>query len=199
MLHLYDELPMQVEHNGQTYDILPYFNRILYCSDIISDDQYSANEKVNICFETLVKKPKSANFFDKQSVVNKIFKTLFEEPKNKGNKKKSFDFMQDSKYIYAGFMQCYGIDLFECKNKLHWWKFNALFLGLSKDTKIMEIIEIRMRPIPKRTKYNSEYIANLMKLKAEYQLQLSQEEREKEIQDFLGGLFSKLKNMAERK
>ena len=63
----------------------------------------------------------------------------------------------------------------------------------------MQIIDIRTRPIPVADKYNSEYINSLLKLKAEYQLELTQEEREKEIQEALGSLFGKLKAMAEKR
>lgn len=62
----------------------------------------------------------------------------------------------------------------------------------------MQIIDIRTRPIPRRDKTNGEYINNLLKQKAEYKLELSQEEQEKEIQQSLGDLFSALSNMAEK-
>ena len=39
-----------------------------------------------------------------------------------------FSYEYDAGYIYAAFMETYKIDL--TKNKLHWWQFRALFLGL---------------------------------------------------------------------
>lgn len=53
----------------------------------------------------------------------------------------------------------------------------ALFNGLSDDTKIMQIISIRSRPLPKPTKYNAEERRQLIKLKQLYKLNLSEEER----------------------
>ena len=51
------------------------------------------------------------------------------------------DFRTDSDYIYAAFLQQYGIDLLEVP-ELHWHKFLALFNGL-KGTKMDEIIGYR--------------------------------------------------------
>lgn len=198
-MKLYDELPITIKYNGHNYRILPYFNRVLYCLEVFKNNLYSDEEKIHICYKVLVKnKFMTISFLDKTRILNMIFKMLFESNKKNQKSKKSFDFTQDSKYIYAGFMQCYGINLFEYKNKLHWWEFNALFQGLSRDTRIMQIIDIRTRPIPRRDKTNGEYINNLLKQKAEYKLELSQEEQEKEIQQSLGDLFSALSNMAEK-
>lgn len=196
-MKLYDHLPTEIEYEGKKYKIRPYFNRVLYCVDIFNDKEYGTPEKIEYCCEALLYSTSRLDIYQKAEILNSIINLLFDEKNNSSNKK-SFDFTQDSKYIYAGFMQCYGIDLFECKNKLHWWKFVSLFQGLSKDTKMMEIIDIRTKPIPNRDKYNGEYITNLIKLKAEYQLEFTQEEREAQMQESLKGLFNSLKNMAER-
>lgn len=52
-----------------------------------------------------------------------------------------FDFVLDGDYIFASFMQAYGIDL--CEVDMHWHKFKALFIGLPQDTKIKEIMGLR--------------------------------------------------------
>ncbi|RLK63151.1 hypothetical protein D3H64_06035 [Atopobacter sp. AH10] len=54
-----------------------------------------------------------------------------------------YDIMKDGEYIYASFLQAYGIDLFEEQGKLHWYKFNALLVSLPSDTKFMEVLRIR--------------------------------------------------------
>lgn len=193
-----NRLPTKINVNGKVYRIRPYFNNVLFCMELYKDKSYSDEEKVYLSYKALVKNKKRISLFEKSIVLNNVFKMIFESEK-KGNSKKSFDFEQDAKYIYSGFMQAYGIDLFNSRNKLHWWKFNALFQGLPKETRIMQIIDIRLQPIPKRTKYNQEYVTNLIKMKAEYKLELSQEEREKEMQEALGNLFQKLKGMAKEK
>lgn len=52
----------------------------------------------------------------------------------------SYEF--DDEYIYSAFLQQYNIDLQDIKY-LHWWKFKAMFEGLSDDTKIVEIMGYR--------------------------------------------------------
>ena len=200
MINLYDELPKSIKYRDKEIKILPYFNRVIFCLDVFKSKEYTEAEKTNICFDVLVEKKifDRYTFGDRVQILNIIFNVLFGE-KEKSKSKKTFDFSQDAKYIYAGFMQTYGIDLFNYKNKLHWLKFVSLFQGLPQETKIMQIIDIRTRPIPVADKYNSEYINNLLKLKAEYQLELTQEEREKEIQEALGSLFGKLKAIAEKR
>lgn len=51
----------------------------------------------------------------------------------------------DFPYIYAAFMERYGIDLIDIPY-LHWWKFRALFRGLH-DCKFTEIVGIRATEI----------------------------------------------------
>lgn len=52
-----------------------------------------------------------------------------------------YDYEYDSEYIFAAFMEQYGIDLTEIPY-LHWWKFLALFKGLH-DCKITDIMGYR--------------------------------------------------------
>lgn len=51
------------------------------------------------------------------------------------------DYEEDGEYIYASFLQAYGIDLTECD--LHWHKFLALFRSLPEDTMIVKIMGYR--------------------------------------------------------
>ena len=62
---------------------------------------------------------------------------------NSGQEKAPYDIRYDGDYIYASFLQAYGIDLFDVQGKLHWKKFNALLSGLPEGTKFMEVIKIR--------------------------------------------------------
>lgn len=51
------------------------------------------------------------------------------------------DYEEDGEYIYASFLQAYGIDLTECD--LHWHKFLALFRSLPDSTIMRNIIGYR--------------------------------------------------------
>lgn len=66
--------------------------------------------------------------------------------KNKDKKpsKKSppvFDFSEDERYFLAAFRSEYGINLLT--EKMHWFEFGALFLGLPDECKLKRIIGIR--------------------------------------------------------
>ncbi len=54
---------------------------------------------------------------------------------------KLVDYIEDGEYIYASFIQAYGIDLL--KADMHWHQFQALFRGLPDDCKIKEIMSYR--------------------------------------------------------
>lgn len=77
-----------------------------------------------------------------------------------------YSFEYDDKYIYSAFLQQYNIDLQD--ENLHWWKFKALFDGLSKDTKIVEIMGYRA--IDLRTIKDKEERKRIKKLKDLYKL-----------------------------
>ena len=67
---------------------------------------------------------------------------------NNGKKDYIYSYEYDAEYIYSAFMQQYNIDLTEIEY-LHWWKFRALFEGLNKDTKIVEIMGYRAMDLSK--------------------------------------------------
>ena len=53
----------------------------------------------------------------------------------------AFDYRCDAPYIVAAFQQAYGIDL--TAEKLHWFRFRALFAALPEDTLMARIINWR--------------------------------------------------------
>lgn len=57
----------------------------------------------------------------------------------------AYSYEYDEELIYAAFMQCYRIDL--CESDMHWWKFRALFDGLSDDTKFRKVMGYRTMEI----------------------------------------------------
>lgn len=61
----------------------------------------------------------------------------------------AYSFEHDGAYIYAAFMQDYGIDLTEAT--LHWWKFRALFNAISTKTLFGKIMAWRMMEIDEKT------------------------------------------------
>lgn len=174
------------------------FRTVLQCFEILGDSLFSDAEKIIFCLELLIKFKPILHIFskeDKMQLFEIIFKKFVDIGDKKNNSKKCVDFKQDAAFIYAAFRQCYGIDLLGKDSRLHWWSFIALFNGLSDDTKIMQIISIRARPMPKPTKYNAEERAQLAKLKQEYKLKLSPKEEKEQYQQGLAKIAATLQGM----
>lgn len=87
------------------------------------------------------------------------------ETKGKGQgtpQKPTFSFTYDGELIYAAFLDQYGIDLAE--EKLHWWKFMALFEALKPDHMFCEIRKCRAVKITNdMSKAQKEYYSAMKK------------------------------------
>lgn len=95
---------------------------------------------------------------------NPMKSTASDEPKEKA----PYDIRYDGDYIYASFLQAYGIDLFDVQGKLHWKKFNALLSGLPEGTKFMEVVKIRKWKAQKGD--SAEYKEEMRRLQKDYAL-----------------------------
>lgn len=99
--------------------------------------------------------------------------------KGKGKGKsdiKIYSFEHDDDYIYAAFMDQYGIDLQDIE-ELHWWKFKAMFKSLKEDNKIVEIMRYRSMNLSKiKDKNEKTYYKKMQEL---YKIPISKDEQEK--------------------
>ena len=104
---------------------------------------------------------------------------------NEGKTKQIYSYEFDDKYIYSAFLEQYNIDLNAIKY-LHWWKFKALFNGLSEKTKIVEIMGYRAMNISKIK--DKEMKKHYKKMQQIYALPDMRSEEEKEA-DFAESLW----------
>lgn len=174
----YEPLPYSVEYKGKTYQLTPAFDNVLKMYALL--DGLMDFEKVEVMLSWLIKGrcPVDGN------LLTAVCKVLFPERKTKENQK-AFDYIQDSDYIYAAFRQAYNIDLYAEQGKMHWLQFSALMASLPQNTRFSEIVRIRLMPIPKPTKNNAEQRAEIIKLKQEYALTITDEERQNNLQQGL--------------
>lgn len=101
---------------------------------------------------------------------------------NSGQEKAPYDIRFDGDYIYASFLQAYGIDLFDVQGELHWKKFNALLSGLPEGTKFMEVIKIRKWKPQKGD--SAEYKEEMRRLQKDYALPYEIVEEEEYEEEF---------------
>lgn len=193
MIEFYNPLPYEVEFEGVRYKLTPSFDNVL--NMMAQTEGLNEWEKLDIMLYYLVDGEHPRSF----GLLKAIMDTLMPPDKNKGSGSRCFDYIQDAPYIYSAFMQAYGIDLFEEQGRMHWWKFRALMQGLPEGTKLAEIIQIRLKPMPKADKFNAEERAQLLRLKREFALEISDEERQSNLQRGLAGLARMLEERAKGK
>lgn len=105
-------------------------------------------------------------------------------PRSQNDSGNALDYEIDADYIFAAFMERYGIDLVE--SDMHWYKFNALLCGLH-DTKLNEIIGYRA--YENKSGKQDAYSRQMEKLKAAWELPLESDEEDEDLKAFEAQLY----------
>ena len=202
MFTLSDRLEDEIEVGGETYRLNLSFDTVLRFFDLMNDDHFLNVDKIEIAFRMFVDSDDGHDFETKYKAVETIVNRFIldeEEPGETGEEqpddgeqapgtsRKYYDLKKDAQFIYASFMQEYGIDLIDMQGKLRWEKFKALLVGLRDKTKFREIIGIRTMELPKG-KGMEEERRRIRKLKRIYALEKDQRTTEEE----LDAMFTKL-------
>lgn len=153
---LTDRLPDSVEIGGKVYAIHTGFRTAIRFETMVKDikmrDEEKLDQMVRMFFHPVIPE-------DIDAAIGAILwfynggKPFLEEKEEKRVGRKatgfrkntqSYSFTQDAGYIYASFMQQYGISLQRMgDDDLHWWEFLALFDALGEDTKMGRVIYYR--------------------------------------------------------
>lgn len=198
MFTLTDELENEIEISGKFYALNLFFDTVILLFELFNDDNFDDAEKIEIAFDMLVMHHDGSkvdtSFNNKFDALQAIMDTYILEEKDDdknsgGNNEKLYDLKQDAGYIYASFLQEYGIDLIEQQGKLRWEKFNALLSGLRDNTKFKDIVGIRGAKLP-TGKENKDERDRLRKLQKIYALKKDQKTKELE----LNAMFNALSN-----
>lgn len=187
------KLEQSFDFKGVRVDLTLAFNNIISFYELQNDERFSDVEKMEIGFNLVCKTKRKIDLNTKIQILNHVFEKYVNVINLKGDSdgKKVVDFVKDGGLIYSSFLKDYNIDLNDQIDVMDWRKFIWLFHGLSEKTKIKEVMAIRGKDIPIRTKYNGKEIENLLKLKTMYALEISEDERMKTLAD-------SLKSIAER-
>ena len=99
-------------------------------------------------------------------------------------------FDRDGPLIYAALLQCYGIDLM--KDKTDWRIIPALLAGVSENTRLYRVMEIRAMELPAHGEADEREIQRIRRLKQAYSLD------EQALHSGLNQLFDRLSGVAGR-
>ncbi|SHJ25173.1 Bacteriophage Gp15 protein [Clostridium cavendishii DSM 21758] len=177
---LIDLLPRQVNIDGIDYDINSDFRTSILFEMMVQDNDIGNKEKIVQALELYYPViPENL-----QEAIEKIiwfYGCGKEVEKGKGGEgsnkaKQIYSFEYDDDYIYAAFLNQYGIDLQEIED-LHWWKFKAMFKALKEDNEIVKIMGYRAMTIPMdMPKDQKDFYRKMKKL---HEIPRSKSEREK--------------------
>lgn len=132
-------LPNVIKIGGKPYSIHTDFRYWLEFYDLITHNDLE--ELTNKDFLFLFKNdvPIFQDFFEE--LINFFVNPNATPNGNGGSSEQMFDYILDGEYIYASFMQVYGIDLTSVN--MHWHKFKALFISLPDYCKMRNIMAYR--------------------------------------------------------
>lgn len=194
---LIDLLPKEVTIDNKEYEINSDFRTSILFELLMQDSSIGEEDKILMALQLYYPQiPMNINgAIEKMLWFYRCGKDI---SKSKGNGKgksvtQIYSFEHDDDYIYAAFMDQYGIDLQDI-DYLHWWKFKAMFKSLKEDNEIVKIMGYRSIDISKiKDKEQKAYYNKMRKL---YEIPISKDEREKldDINNILlnGGDLSKV-------
>ena len=190
-MNFFNALPYEIEFEGETYKLTPAYDNVLNMYESIKG--LSTLDRLDVMAYYLMEEPVL-----NVNLILEIIELILGKAPTAEHSQPFFSFTQDAPYIYAAFRQQYGIDLLAERGKMHWWAFNALLRGLTDATQFVKILQIRQKPIPKATKTNREEISQLLRLKAEYRLEISEEDRQANLQRGLREMYNAMMAMAKK-
>jgi hypothetical protein len=139
---LVDELPDSVEIDGREYLLNTDFRACLNVILAYEDVNLTDYEKQVILLTNLY--PAIPENIEKAFEKALKFMDGGETPKGEGTSRpRVYSWSKDSNMIFSAFKQTHGIDL--TVEKLHWWKFLALFMDLGAETAFSSIVNLRSR------------------------------------------------------
>lgn len=180
--------------------VIPAFDIVLEVQRLFREERLDERDKLETSLKMLVKNEWNLKLFsvnERAELLNVIYRKCINVKKRPSTRKSPvpvLDFEEDGEYIYASFMQDYGVDLIDMQGVLSWRKYIALFDGLSEDTKIKRVMKIRSMDLPEFNGKNQKQIQDVIELKSYYALPV----RGGGEQQGLNSLFAALEGMAQQ-
>lgn len=192
---LIDEVPEYVEIDGIEYKINTDFRIGIMFELLIQDNTLTDMEKVeialNLYYPEIPHDPIQA--LEKILWFYRCGKEYDAESPQEGTEGTTqqqaiYSFEHDAEYIYAAFLNQYGIDLQDIEH-LHWWKFRALFKGLKEDNLIVKIMGYRAIKIDDNMTDSEKKFYRRMKKIYALPDNRTQEEKERDFTNAIASFF----------
>ena len=184
-MRLSEPLERHINANGRHYRADLDFRNVLAFLDILARRDILPEARCYLALKQIIRRPPK-NDRKCAALIAAADRLLFrDERKRLDAGQRITDFEKDADYIKAAFLQAYGINLW--RDRLHWQEFTALLGALPAGSKYMDILGIRARPLPEANKYNVKERESLIRAKAEYALELSDDEIKR---SFAAGAFA---------
>lgn len=133
--------PTKIEVNGNIYNLNTDFRVAIACFKAINDYEITDRERL-LAVESLLIKEEIPRC-DENQIVKKIGLYLrCGDEENTNEEEIDMDYVQDEVKVKTSIRQCYGINLNEVEY-MHWWEYNELISGLTGDSLINKIRELR--------------------------------------------------------
>lgn len=136
-------LPETLSVSGEDYAIDSDFKTVLRFFELQRDDRIADHHKgfvsLKLFFGSRIPHDAEAAF----ERLGWFIRCGKPEEEQARRQRPTFDFSFDAALIFSSFWEQYGIDLTAAA--LHWWKFQALFVGLGEETAFRQVVRIRTR------------------------------------------------------
>ena len=169
-------LPESIEVEGSLYYIQTSFKYWLRFLELLENKEITPND-----FDFIYKDSKPSKRQDGVLALIQFCSPpeLLPRLQESGSGGKVVDYIIDADYIYAAFLEQYGIDLIS--SDMHWYKFQALFKGLH-ETKLNEIIGYRLYEYTGGKK--DDYVRQMEKLRSAWELPMESDENDEDLKNF---------------
>ncbi|MDX5080185.1 Gp15 family bacteriophage protein [Lactobacillus paragasseri] len=202
MLSLTDMPLSAIKFDGEKYQINLAFDNVIKYLELVEDDSENKELEALKLFFGDQEIPLDPDFIESSfKLINEtITKSAYQGSFSKDwsmniAPQHIYSYEQDADAIYSSFMMQYHIDLLKERGKMHWCVFRALFDGLSEDTPIKRIIELRQKNL---TDVSDEQRGKVMQLQQYYALNLKKPKTEEDVfnSSSLSSAFASLMNAA---
>lgn len=165
MRNLYEPLPVSVTVSGRHYPINTSFRVWLQAEKIMQQGDISQAQRVGLLLQACCKDPAKCCTVEHVDALLRFYRCGRDPEADPGPSGRIvYDFEQDADYIYAAFMQAYGIDL--TRTDLHWWQFRALFASLPESCVISRIMGYRAADLKDMSKGQKKFYQRMKKVYA---------------------------------